>query len=218
MSEAVRGALQDAMQRGMREFGRSSDDATKHALIAMARSAGPETPKAKPTRPVFANPRFAHLLRRRQYKQYRGDATRYPRYFKYATNALRQSGGPVRRYGNDRKQLAKVPRAGLAKSSWKWGLRLLGAGGQAQHAPIGGVVSTYTITQSPGLFRADVVRGREMENRLQYIGRVLKAGWEDRVGAKAANWLRANLERRQAASMGYELARTPKRTGTARAA
>ena len=44
-------------------------------------------------------------------------------------------------------------------------------------------------------------------DRLKYIAKILRAGWENRVAEKAINWMRNNLERRQAASMGYQMER-----------
>jgi hypothetical protein len=192
------------MVRGALEFRRTSDEATKHGLIVMAQSARALTKLAKRTRPVFANPWFSHLMRRSQYKQFYKDPEQYRRFFKLATMAYTQRKGAVLRYGNDRKALAKVPRVGLAKRSWLWGLRKLGRMGGAAGREIPGVVTTYTITTRGNPRQGSVVAGREMDNALAYIAKILSQNapdWENIVARNATKIMMYNLMKRQAASV-----------------
>lgn len=206
MGATLAAALRDAMVRGAREFGRTSDEATKHALIAMARSARPLTKMGAKKRPVIDNPGFVHLMRKGQYKAARMAGKNMRRYYKYAAFYFRQDGPPRLRYANDKESMRDIKRVGVARRSWGLGLKKLGAGG-GDSSDVPNVVNTFTVRTAGNVARGSLVVGREMDNALSYIMRVMAPGWENTVVQKAINWMRHNLEARQARSMGMEMQR-----------
>jgi len=162
-------------------MGRTGEEGCKHAIILMADSARVMTPIAQERRKVERNPRFAHLLRKKQYKTVLSkDKSLQYRYFKYRAWRLTQgSPGQKEIFANRPSQIGKIGHRGLAQRSWTWGLSAF-TGGREQGKPIPG---TYSLT---GVIEGDSA-GYVKQNRLGYISAIMPAGWESQVVEKAGN-------------------------------
>jgi len=163
--------------------GRSLAEACKHAIILMAKSAGKLTPQARKRRKI------EHEGRRQFYTAYR--KTGIKRWYL-----------PSRRREPDAYAIAKekwgiIRNRGLAKRSWLWGLKgLQGAGNTGKE--LGGVTGMVKVLTK-------TVGGFILQNKLNYLLKIMPAGWEMSVQQSAANKImkqaQMKLERRWQARM-----------------
>ena len=77
-----------------------------------------------------------------------------------------------------------IGRRGLAKSSWQWGLRVLGARARIVQKQLSGVTEVHALT-------SDKINGYILSNKLRYIQDAMKPGWETIVQLKATNKIMA---------------------------
>jgi hypothetical protein len=155
---------------------------------------------------VGANPKFAHLLRKGQYKVQRMKGKDMSRYFKLTADYLQQHGNPpLARYGNQKERLAKIGNVKLAKSSWGWGIRNLGAAAGKTNREIPNVTETAALTSGRGLFGIPNGFGHEMTNALSYLAEILPAGWERTATFNAIKVMRHNMETKIGHEMGWEM-------------
>jgi len=182
--------LNTAIRTAMAVMGRTSEQATKQAIILMAQSARKLTPQAKKTRPVFDNPNFKYLLTDEQYAEYRKSGKDLEPHFRFMAMRWTQREGALPIFANDKADLRSVPRTGLAKASWFWGLRKLGASGSSKYRDVKGVVTAGASRTKTGEI------GHYMNNALSYIMRILPPGWERTVERLAGNKMMAQARKR----------------------
>jgi len=163
----VNKSLTNALHLSMNVMGRTGEEACKHGIIMMAKSAKEITPKARKRRLIQ-----------------RDDKT----LGEYVTVYNQGKGEPTRLYkwNMGKKKLANVAwptaqriwNAGMAKRSWSWGLGKVG--GKSESRPLPGASRVYAIT-------GEKVNGYVKQNRLPYITKILPAGWEMMVQTAATN-------------------------------
>jgi len=144
--------LSGLIERIQRDTGKSLEDAVRIAAWYLAGSLSASTKTAKKKRG----------LRKNKGKEKSRPTWVYPHY----VNVYRKDSSIARHYikvGEETTDPAIViPKAGLAKSSWKWMLGDLGKPRKAKHGRIAGAVSVRSIgTEKDPAW--------QMENRLNYI-------------------------------------------------
>jgi len=164
--------LKDAMAVSMDIIGRSGEEACKHAIILMAQSARALTPQAR--------------KRRRVRKDKHGQYVLYDKPSKNQKKIYRWKFSQERQHHSDFEGTwegaQKIGKRGLAKQSWMWGLKALTA--KAVGKPISGVGVLKTI-------KSDSLNGYLLENRLDYITKIMPPGWERTVEVRAGNKIMA---------------------------
>jgi hypothetical protein len=173
--------LQNALSVSVQITGRTGEQACQRAIIlmaeSMASSGNPITPIAPRTRPVKGNPKFAHLMKRSQYKKARQAGKDMARYYKWSAVAFTQKGAKDI-YGNDKKRIAKIGRRGLARRSWMWGLSAFGKASPSR--PIAGVATLRAVIEGNQA-------GYEKGDRLAYLMAILPGGWAQEAETRAGN-------------------------------
>lgn len=184
-SAKVQTGLGTALAVSMDVIGRTGQEATKHAIILMAQSARAAAPLAKKNRPVTANNRFEHLLRKQEngstYKEARMAGRDMSRYFKLSAIKLKQRGGASLLFGNRKESIQRIGNRGLLRRSWMWSLGKLGVY-EGREIPGASSLATYL---SPTLC------GYVKVNRMEYVTKAMKPGWEARVEAAVTNKIMA---------------------------
>ncbi len=155
-------------------LGRSLRDAVKQAIIFMIQSARKLTPKAKRRRDVFREGKQEYVLK---YYQRKEPAKIYKWHFK-------RSDGTYDLDGWNKARLIK--NAGLAKRSWSWGLKFFGKN------PEGKPMETVTLQE----IKTKDVFGYVLRNKLDYLGKIMPAGWESDVKVKTTNRIIKMVEQR----------------------
>jgi hypothetical protein len=182
--QKVKLPLDRVLMASMDAFNRNSVEACKHFVILMAQSASAATPRAKKKRPVISNPNFAHLLEKSQYKKIRRTNAEMARYFRFVAIKYQQPSRTIPIYGNKPGDISKVNRVGLAKKSWMWGLKNL-----AGSKPIAG---TWEVVEKAAKNFASYTK----INKLSYISKIMRSGFEQVVAEKATNKLMKSVERK----------------------
>ena len=163
--------LSDALKVSKDLFRRSGPDACKHAVILMAQSAKVATPQSKPNRPVLREGRKRYVV---VYPKDEEAPTRvYVSQTQDPNSDLFGQWDKVRRIGN----------RGLSKRSWMWQLK----GGSK---PLRG--ATYATPFKVGEDRVGFVK----RNKLDYILKIMPAGWLERATTKATNKIMAQAGRK----------------------
>ena len=163
--------LSDALRVSKDLYRRSAPQACKHAVILMAQSAKVETPQSKPNRPVLREGRKRYVV---VYPKDEEAPTRvYVSQTQDPNSDLFGQWDKVRRIGN----------RGLAKRSWMWQLK----GGSK---PLRG--ATYATPFKVGEDRVGFVK----RNKLDYILKIMPAGWLERATTKATNKIMAQAGRK----------------------
>lgn len=193
--------------------GRTGEDACRHALILMAQSASARTKQSKKLRPIVRNPSDKWKTDRRYapwgvniYKDgqktflpiYRSGEFGKIRFFDKNSMSWFDRYGPK---GNQWRKVAsgpdqvnpeiavpgiksdkrrKIGRRGLAKSSWGWALPAIGGRSKGPQRAIQGVALVSTI-------KSPMLNGYVLTNRLRYILKIMKPGWEMAVQMAANN-------------------------------
>lgn len=185
-SALIQARLQNAMRASMAQTGRSASGITIRAVIHMTKAASARTKRGVKTRPVQDNPGFRHLLTPKGYQAARQRGERMSDYYRFTADKLNQPPRSLTAiYGNDKKELKKIKRVGLAKSSWAWGLRKLNRPAAATQKEMAGVVDASKIVQ--GHIETGGTVGHQLTNRLSYVTTIMGAGWEDAVVNSATN-------------------------------
>lgn len=170
--------LKDALRVSIAITGRTGEEACKHALILMAESARAMTPKSKKNRKVHNDSigKFVGV-----YRQQKGN--RVTRLYEFAFS----EDNPDRIEGTW-EQAKLIGNRGLAKRSWMWGLNRLGVA-KREGKEISAASRVYSVTR-------ETVSGYIKENRLNYITKIMPAGWEREVTRKATNKIMAQAQRK----------------------
>lgn len=160
-------SLSNALNLSMEVMGRTGEEACKHGMIMMAKSARAITGKSKKRRQVM-----------------RDDQRLGP----YVNVYNQGSHEPVRLYkwmlgkknlkNVDWQKAQTIGNQGLARRSWMWGLGRIG--GKPETSAIPGTSRFYAIT-------GEKVNGYVKENKLAYILKALPAGWESAVQSAVVN-------------------------------
>ena len=163
--------LRDALQTSIDVCGRTGAEACKHAIILMAQSASRMTPKAKKNRQVLKDMRLHGAEYVEKYKK-RGEIQRlYKFQFSDMANVKNRIPGTW-------KNAKLIGNRGLASRSWMWGLGKLGKPPPSK--PMRGVTWLSTVLGKK-------VSGYILTNSLSYILKIMPAGWQASVAAKAGN-------------------------------
>lgn len=169
----------------MEVFRRDAAKVCKTALWYMTQSAAKLTKLSAKKREVVKNPSFRHILSADQYRNIArnaGEEALKP-YFKLTATKLMQGGKWKPIFANKKEPIERIKGRGLAKRSWVWGW---GKGN-----PIAGVsVITSHVTN------AGKSAGYVLKNKLDYITKALRAGWEQDVERKATNKIMAQAARK----------------------
>jgi hypothetical protein len=208
--------LNNALAASIDLTGRSGRDACQHAMILMAKSAAVLTKQSKALRPIVRNPddgwktdgrkapwgvmkysgdqdpKFVPIFRTGEYGRVRFiDKKTYEiTYINSGTGEVfsrtqyeQQPGLSIK---TDKRR--KIPRHGLAKKSWMWGLSGLPKHPRIED-PIPGVaqLNEYLSGNSCGLI---------LTNKLRYINKATPSGLEETVARKASNQIMAQAAKR----------------------
>lgn len=201
--------LRDALAVSMNICGRTGEEACKHAIILMAQSARAITKQSPKLRPIVKNPdpRYKTDARRAPFGvyAYKGRGNQSRKYFKpiYRTGEfgrvrfldkntleikyINTFSGKVHRADRyeqvpglsiktDKRR--NIGRRGLAKQAWMYGLSQLG--GPHESEKVKDASSVRAI-------RGDYLSGYIKSNLLDYITKILPAGWEKTVELRAGN-------------------------------
>lgn len=169
----VEHSLYGALNTAVEVFGYNGEKACRQAVHFMAQSAAKLTRLGAKLRPVNSNHKFAHLLRKEQYKTARQAGKDMSRYFKMSAAYLQQDNKPALiRYGNQEMKLAKIGNVGLGKRAWMWGF--------GKGKPIPNVIES-------GIIHSQHTVGYLLRNKLKYVLNALPAGWEKIVEKKAVD-------------------------------
>lgn len=167
--------LRDVLAVSIDVFGRTGEEACKHALILMAQSARKLAPQSKKNRKVE---RDTTISGKNEfvtvYNQRRAPNRLYRLQFGDQTSAAAKG---------DWNNAKRIGNSGLAKRAWMWGLGKLGASNTG--AAIRGASKVYTLKG------ANNTAGYIKENRLDYILKAMPAGWERSVEIAAGNKIMA---------------------------
>jgi len=171
-------SLSDALRASVEICGRTGEEACKHALILMAKSARALTRQAPKNRPIehdFAFGKDMPFVTR--FWPNRQPTRKYK--FQYSKRYQREN--PGKAPPGTWEQAKEIRQRGLAKRSWFWGLSKIG-GPRSEGAPIPGVSRVYSFV---GAKSAGYVK----ENRLGYLLRpgVMPGSWKHQVQTAAAN-------------------------------
>lgn len=167
-------SLQNAVDVSMEITGRNAFEACKHAIILMAQSAKALTKQSARTRKIGKDKYGEYILDDR--------GTAYGKPPKKWYRWMFKEGKPLA--GRDIKNFLKIGNRGLAKRSWMWGLAGLPGNRNAGSSPIPGVASITTISQPNAV-------GFILDNRLNYMDKAIRDGWEAIVEMKAGNKIMA---------------------------
>ena len=175
----VESGLKDALAVSMNVMGRSGEQACKHALILMARSARKLTPQSRKNRTIQKDEKGRYL----------------EFYWPTGTGGTRKSITREWEYSPERSDKRPgsfidargIGNRGLAKRSWMWGLKRLGAASGSRGMT--GVNKVYTITRC-------TVNGYVMDNRLSYISKIMPSGWQRTVAQRAGNTIMKQAQKR----------------------
>jgi hypothetical protein len=192
--------LSTALSVAMDISGKTGEKACRQALVFMAQSASSPrhnvTGASKKNRPTKRDEHGPYV------ENYRRGHTGFQKLYKWMfedDNANRQEGMIPGSFKNAR----VIGNRGLARRSWMWGLSRLG--GKSKGAAIRG---TYRVSS----LRGETVNGYLKENKLDYIIKALKPGWErmverlasNRIMAQARNKLESKWRRRVGARKGVK--------------
>ena len=202
-SEQTRISMRDALAVSMDVLRNSGGEAVGKCINAMRISAAVLTDKGKKNRPVVDNPSFRHFLRKDQYKKVAMQGNRMGDYFRFTADKLMQpeSGKSlIALYANDKKRIAPIKRAGMAKESWGWGGSAKVGGKMGKQKRLKNVTSFLTVLGKTSC-------GYIFTNKLSYILKALPGGWESTVMEKVGNRImgqaRDKLEREWLRRVGY---------------
>ena len=180
--QQVHQSLRNALYLSTNVMGRTGEEACKHALILMARSARAMAKKSRKRRPIMRDTRLHGAQYVDTYRQ--GDSRPHRLYkLQFGTIAQRRPGAVKGTW----ERAQKIRNSGLAKRSWMWGLASLGA--TVDSAPIPGTSKVYSL-------RGDKVCGYIKENRLGYILKTMPAGWESTLESSVAKQIMAQAARK----------------------
>ena len=168
--------LQTALAVSMDVMGRTGEEACRHALILMAQSARALTKQARKNRRIKKDQHGRYIEDLRAHSG-RSETRWY--------DWLWQKDDPPKATWE---QLHEIKNRGLAKRSWMWGLRQLGAKQQITKAiPGASFVGTISRPNENGYLK---------ENRIHYITKAMPVGWESTVMLKAGNKIMAQAKRK----------------------
>jgi len=168
-------SLHTALQASVEICGRTGEEACRHAMILMARSASAITAKSSKNRAVEndystgKNLPFITVLR-----QHAQPNRLYKFQFAQSYKQSRAGTAPT----GDWNTAKRIKGQGIGKRSWMWGLKRLGATGTSR--PIPGTSKLFTI-------KSDTSAGYVKQNLIEYIRRAMQQGWERSVETSAAN-------------------------------
>lgn len=178
----IENPLRFALAASVEICGRNMAEACKHAIILMAQSAAKETPQAKVNRQVLTDDK-----KRKYVEVYKQGNSTPKRFYQFRANVLGKY-----LWENAR----KIGNRGLAKRSWMWGLKGLNV--QSGSRPLYGVTTLKTIA-------TEKYAGYILTDRLKYLPKILRPGWEQRVRMAAENRImkqaQMKLEREWATKM-----------------
>lgn len=172
--------LSDALRVSMDVFERTGEEALKHGIILMAKTAAAMTPKSKKNRRVQRNNAGAQFVE--VFNQGSAKPNRIYK-FQYQTKDRKW------RLSGTWEDAKRIANQGLAKRSWMWGLGSLGA--SVASAPIHGTSKVTSLKSGP-------VRGYIKENRLSYISDIMPVGWEGAVESSVVNQIFGHARRKMA--------------------
>jgi hypothetical protein len=185
--------LENILARSVQITGKTGEQTLQRAMITMSKtlagagsgSTEALTPIAPARRLVEPNPRFAHLLRKKQYKaqMIKNPSLRY-RYFKFRSWKLTQESRGMRELFSNyltrppakQRDIGKIGNRGLARRSWMWGLGAFGV--STARAGIPGVATLAGVVEGR-------MAGYVKENRLAYVEGILPGGWEKEAERRA---------------------------------
>jgi len=168
--------LSDALKVSKDLFRRSGPDACKHAVILMAQSARAMTPQAKKNRKVMSDSRG-------KYVQYDRPGKNPAKVYKWMFNRGESVSSRHGDFKGTWEGAKRIQNRGLAKRSWMWQL-------EARRKPISGaslVAFTKEGTEQVGYVK---------HNKLDYILKIMPAGWLAAVTQKATNKIMAQAGRK----------------------
>lgn len=203
--------IENALMASIDMMGLSGRDACTRALVFMAQSAAKLTPQAKKRRKVKRDANLGPYVEiphesgvskayRWQFMDGAGDMAR-------ALNQMGTygTGWRSRKWsGRNRgtwENAQKINRRGLAKRSWQWTLEGIKA---PKSKPIAGVGSLREII-------GESTSGLIGENRLNYISKIMPAGWEHTVQEKASGRIMATAAKIAERRFAMEIPRLAKR-------
>lgn len=163
-------SLADAINYTYNFTGRSIQEACKHAIILMTGSAKTVTPQAKKNRTIQTDEHGKHYL---VYNRW-GEAKRI---YKWAVEDEYGHARLWKKYHGWFGAVRLIEGRGLAKRSWRWGLK--GLDKKMESKPIPGV---GTLQE----YKSKTEGGYILTNTLHYLGKILKPGWEQEVNISAA--------------------------------
>lgn len=182
--------LKQALATSMKIIGRTGEEACRHAIILMARSASKLAKKAAARRTVLQNnagAKYVEVWKQRE--------TKPNRLYKFQF----ETDDPGWKVDGTWANAQKIGHHGLAKRSWMWGLAALNKGGKG---PRGGNASREGDWRGiPGVTTLSTIRGETangyiLTNRLPYIDKVMPAGWEMMVEHTAGVLIMKAAERK----------------------
>ena len=189
-SKTTQAPLQNALRTSMDVFQRSAPEACKHSLILMAQTcAKSETNVAPTNRPIMDDGDSLGPYVN-TYKQ--GDSTpKKVHKFRFSDRLL--SGDRLAGTWEKAKHIAHNK---LARSSWLWDLA--SDGGRKMR----GVTKVIKLNPQAA---AGKTTGIILENRLSYLLKIMRLGWEQRCANAAVNRIMAQAARKLGIAFGSAL-------------
>ena len=163
-------ALFAQMDRAQKELGKNLGQALRFAAWSVARSLGVVTDVSKKYRPYKAIKEARGIAKRKGGKKY--EVTSFKKGRKKTFNVRSASVSALKKTGQ-----VRIGNAGLAKSSWMWGIKKLGSGGGVS---MKGVSSRVKRRGSQNMDVSQRLRGDDpfikIVNSLSYAGDALRGG------------------------------------------
>lgn len=164
--------LEDALRVSMDVLEKTGQEACGRMIVMMSKAAMGETPIAQRKRTLMMD-----VWPHGEYVEVFDQAGRIYRLYKWMFTKKAQEKNRLRGTWSDAQ---KIGNRGLAQRSWLWGLGKLGQ--SSARSAIPGTSRLYQIKEG-------AVRGYVKENRLSYISKIMRQGWENVVERKAINGL-----------------------------
>jgi hypothetical protein len=172
--------ISNALSATVELTGRSGRQACEMAMVYMARSARAMTPQAKKNRKIIKGSRGASYVEK---------------YTKTGKIIKRYKNQYPDKNGNTWDDAKEIKSRGLAKRSWFWGISKL-----IDSKVISGVNTVHE-------FLSDTACGLIMTNRLKYLMKIMPAGFEQAVAAKASNQIMAQNAKKLERKFSFEIPR-----------
>lgn len=172
-NKTMKTTMDMALNASITVYGRTAEQAVKHAVIRMAIAAKARTPKSRERRKVLSDKNGKYVEAWRQ--GYRNPFKLHKWKF-YSTKNHRGDEG-FNATGWEKAQIIK--NRGLAKRSWMWGLSKWGAPTD-QRKEISGTSEVF-------FRKADRVVTAVKRNKLGYIDVIMPGGWAKEAEQAAAN-------------------------------